>query len=582
MTIEPTAAELAAMQASSRDPEIARAGQAMLAGDPASAEALLRAVLARRPDDFVALRMLGEIAASFGLLSDGEALFRRALALAPGFAYARLHLALVLHDQERSGEALAEFAAIAGSALLDHAEIKAVHADALGRVGDYAEAIRLYREILAADPANLEIWTRLAFLLKTIGATDDAVAACRSALAVRPEYGEAWWLLADFKTFEFSDQDIEALSAALAAPVLSPDDRLRLHFALGKALEDRRQSAASFDQYRSGNAIRAAQLANDRTGSRGSSIAAKRLFTARIPRRAGGAGRSRARPDLHRRHAALGLHSGRADPRQSSADRGHVGAARHLRDREEPRAGPAARARCNAVSRPARRAPGRPAARSSAQLYLQRTRIQRKTDRPLFIDKMPNNWMQVGFIRLILPNAKIIDTRRNPLACGFSNFKQLYAQGQEFSYDLAHFGRHYADYVRLMAHFDAVAPGAVHRIIHDRLVADPEAEIRRLLDFVGVPFDAACLRFHETRRPVRTASAEQVRQPIRKNTVDEWRAFEAGLARSRRRERPPLNIGTTLSRPTDCRSGRAPVRPSRRPACCRSAPSPRASRRRSA
>jgi hypothetical protein len=137
--------------------------------------------------------------------------------------------------------------------------------------------------------------------------------------------------------------------------------------------------------------------------------------------------------------------------------------------------------------------------------------------------------MHIGFIQLILPNAKIIDVRRHPLACGFSNFKQLYARGQEFSYDLAHFGRHYADYVRLMAHWDRVSPGRVHRLVHERLVEDPEAEIRRLLDYLGLPFDEACLNFHETKRPVRTVSAEQVRQPIRKDVVESWRAFEAEL-----------------------------------------------------
>jgi hypothetical protein len=169
------------------------------------------------------------------------------------------------------------------------------------------------------------------------------------------------------------------------------------------------------------------------------------------------------------------------------------------------------------------------ACRALGSLYLQRTRIQRKTDRPFFIDKMPNNWMHVGFIQLILPNAKIIDARRHPLACGFSNFKQLYANGQEFSYDLRHFGQHYADYVRLMDHFDRVLPGRVHRLVHERLVADPEREIRAMLEYLGLPFDEACLNFHQTKRPVRTASAEQVRQPIRKDAVDEWRALEAEL-----------------------------------------------------
>ena len=167
--------------------------------------------------------------------------------------------------------------------------------------------------------------------------------------------------------------------------------------------------------------------------------------------------------------------------------------------------------------------------RDLGALYLHRARIQRKTARPFFIDKMPNNWMHVGFIKLILPNAKVIDARRHPLACGFSNFKQLYAMGQEFSYDLRHFGQHYADYVRLMSHFDRVLPGNVHRVLHERLVDDPEGEIRTLLDFLELPFDEACLNFHRTQRPVRTASAEQVRRPISKGSVVEWRAFEAEL-----------------------------------------------------
>jgi hypothetical protein len=163
------------------------------------------------------------------------------------------------------------------------------------------------------------------------------------------------------------------------------------------------------------------------------------------------------------------------------------------------------------------------------ELYMERTRAYRYTDRPLFTDKLPNNWMHVGLVQLILPNAKIIDARRHPLACGFSNFKQHFARGQEFSYDLERFGLYYRDYVRLMRHFDAVAPGAVHRIIHEQLIADPEAEIRRLLDYVDVPFEEACLRFHETERPIRTASSEQVRRPLSAEATEQWRRFEQWL-----------------------------------------------------
>jgi hypothetical protein len=167
--------------------------------------------------------------------------------------------------------------------------------------------------------------------------------------------------------------------------------------------------------------------------------------------------------------------------------------------------------------------------RRLGETYLERTRIQRKTNRPCFIDKMPNNWQHVGLIRLMLPNAKIVDARRHPLACGFSNFKQHYARGQEFSYDLEHFGLYYRDYVRLMAHFDEVAAGSIYRVIHEQLLADPEAEIRRLLDYLGLPFDEACLRFHETKRPVRTASAEQVRRPIDAAGAQSWKRFEGWL-----------------------------------------------------
>src|SRR3954468_11942953 len=251
MSIVPTQAELEAIDASSKDPEIARAGDAMLSGDLYTAEATLRSVLARRPDDFVAIRMLGEVAASVGMLRDGETLFRRALEMAPGFAYARLHLALALHDQDRPAEALEEFGKISGE-LLDYEETRSLHADMLERVGEYSAATQLYREITEGNPTNLDAWLRLAFLLKTVGRSDEAVDACRAALKVRPEFGEAWWLLADLKTHKFSDTDLDQLNQALASPTLGDEDRLRLHFALGKALEDRKESASSFEHYREG------------------------------------------------------------------------------------------------------------------------------------------------------------------------------------------------------------------------------------------------------------------------------------------------------------------------------------------
>jgi hypothetical protein len=167
--------------------------------------------------------------------------------------------------------------------------------------------------------------------------------------------------------------------------------------------------------------------------------------------------------------------------------------------------------------------------RALGESYLETTRVQRKTDRPFFIDKMPNNWAHAGLIRVILPEAKIVDARRHPLACGFSNFKQHFARGQGFTYDLAELGTYYRDYVTLMAHFDAVQPGAIHRVIHEALVDDPETEVRRLLAYLGLPFDPACLAFHENDRAVRTASSEQVRRPLNREGFDQWRPFEPWL-----------------------------------------------------
>ena len=537
MSIAPTQAEIDAMEASSRDPAIERAGEAMMNGDIYTAEATLREVLARRPNDFVAIRMLGEIAASVGILTDAEALFRQSLRLAPGFAYARLHLAAVLHDQDRPVEALAEIARMSGE-LVDYPETKALHADILENVGEYPGAIALYREIVAAYPSNLEAWTRLAFLLKTVGQSEQAVEAARAALRQRPEHGEAWWLLADFKTFKFTDEDIARLEQAIASP-LQDDDLLRLHFALGKALEDRKQPAESFRHYAAGNRIRAAQLAYDPNGITRFVDRSIALFTREFLSQRAGSGHLAPDPIF-----VLGLpRSGSTLVEQILASHPMIEGTAELpyihalvRDIEpDPRADVATPYPELLAELPPERL------RELGALYLERARAHRKTDRPFFIDKMPNNWMHVGFIQLILPNAKIVDTRRHPLATGYSNFKQLYARGQEFSYDLTHLGRHYADYVRMMAHFDQVSPGRVHRVTHERLVADTEGEIRRLLDALGLPFDEACLRFHESKRAVKSASAEQVRQPIRKNAADDWRAFESELEPLKRALGPALD-----------------------------------------
>jgi tetratricopeptide (TPR) repeat protein len=522
-------AEIAAIHASGNDPELVAAGEALLQQDYMTAEQILRGVLQRRPDDVAAIRMIAEIAAEFGALRDAERLLRGALDLAPGFEYARLHLAFTLRKQNRSGEALAEMGKITGE-LSDLDETRNLRASLLGAVGDYEQSAKLYQQSVAEAPDNPKLLISLAYALQTLGRQDEAVATYRRALDLGPGFGEAWWSLANLKTFHFSDEDVAAMEAALGRPGLDEDDRLHLHFSLGKAFEDRRQDERAFDHYRQGNAIRAGGQRYDSMKVTALVEETERVFTADLLK-------SRARDGCNAPDPIFILGMPRAGStliEQILASHSSIegtaelpeliSLARDLEPDERDYADGAWRRYPSILAElPADRL------KELGELYMERTRAYRYTDRPLFTDKLPNNWMHVGLVQLILPNAKIIDARRHPLACGFSNFKQHFARGQEFSYDLERFGLYYRDYVRLMRHFDAVAPGAVHRIIHEQLIADPEAEIRRLLDYVDVPFEEACLRFHETERPIRTASSEQVRRPLSAEATEQWRRFEQWL-----------------------------------------------------
>jgi tetratricopeptide (TPR) repeat protein len=473
--------------------------------------------------------MLAEIAARMGHLHDAEGMLRRALELAPGFDYARLHLATALHQLNRSGEALAELDRIA-SEVGRYDEAVTLRAAALGRVGGYDEAIQLYHDALERTPDNVPVLMSLGYLLRTVGRLDEAVATYRRVIELTPTYGDAWWSLANLKTVEFTDEDVGAMEAALERRDLAEDDRLHLDFALGKAFEDRADFERSFRHYEAGNAIRARQLGHVPAQVTAFVERSEQVFTRELLDSRAGLGCVAPDPIF-----ILGMpRAGSTLVEQILASHPAIEGTSELPDiivlarGLDPQA-PGERG--EAWTRyPALLADLAPEElRSLGQLYLDRTRIQRRTDRPLFLDKMPNNWVHTGFIRLILPNARIIDARRHPLACGFSNFKQHYARGQEFSYDLEHFGLYYRDYVRLMRHFDGVAPGAVHRVIHERLIADPETEVRAMLDYIGLPFDEACLRFHETRRPVRSASSEQVRRPISADSAEQWRNYDRWL-----------------------------------------------------
>ena len=482
------------------------------------AERGLKAYLKRDPFDARAIRMLAELAGRIGRFRDAEALLRRALELAPAFTAARTNLALVLHRQNRPAEALAELAVAVAEA---PGEIGArnLQAAALNRIGGFEDALVIYREVLARAPDAPKVWMSYAHTLKTVGRTPESVAAYREALARAPALGEVWWSLANLKTHRFDDADVAAMERALAGPGLADEDRFHLDFALGKALEDRGQAGAAFAHYAAANALRRRGIDYDAARTTRQVDASIALFGAGFM--AARAGWGSAAPDPV---FVVGMpRAGSTLVEQILATHSQVEGTSELGD-------------WPILARRHGKYPDAVADLSAAELaalgddYIERTRIHRRTDRPFFVDKLPNNWALVPLILLALPSAKIIDARRHPLACGFSNFKQHYARGQGFSYDLADMGRYTRDYVRLMAHVDRVAPGRVHRVIHEALIDDTDAEVRALLAPCGLPFEPACLAAHATERAIRTPSSEQVRRPITRAGTEAWQPFAPWLA----------------------------------------------------
>ena len=523
----------AAVAAAIHDAELMAAAAALADGRIAVAERLLRPRLKRLPTDVAAMRMLAELAGRLGRYADAETLLRRALDLAPSFREARFNLATILHRRARSTDALAEIDRLLADEPANPS-FRNLRAAALARLGEFDAAIAAYAALLADFPAQPKGWMSYGHALKTVGRAADAVAAYRTAIAQQPALGEAWWSLANLKTTRFDAADVTAMTAALATP-LADDDRLHLEFALGKALADRGDPAAAFAHYAEGNRLRAAQVRYDPAETTRAVARATVFFTA--DRLASPGGDPSPDPIF-----IIGMpRSGSTLIEQILASHSQVEGTTELPDL--PALAWAVGARTSAKGETAY--PEALADLSPTDLatlgrdYLDRTRPQRKTGRPRFIDKLPNNWLHVGLIRMILPNATIIDARRHPLACGWSNFTQHFARGQGFSYALADFGAYYRDYVALMDHFDRVAPGTVHRVDHEAMVADTEGTVRALLAHCGLPFEPACLRFWETDRAVRTPSSEQVRQPIFDSGAA-WRAYTEHLGPLREALGPAL------------------------------------------
>ncbi|HEY2660522.1 MAG TPA: sulfotransferase [Caulobacteraceae bacterium] len=514
------------IQASVNDPVLMKAAQALVDGKLAVTEHLLRDFLKAHPTDVVAMRMLAEAGTRLGRYGDVEKLLTRCLELAPSFIPARYNYAIVLYRQSRAVDALPQIELLLAEEP-GNIGYQNLHAAALSLAGEYAQAIETYERVLKIAPNQPLIWLSYGHALRTSGRLAEAIGAYKHAIEQMPNLGEAYFSLANLKTVQFSAAEVEAMRGQLLRSDLTVEDQFHLHYALGKALEDAGDYAASFEHYAKGAALRRGESAYDPEENRARAQRAKAVFTPQFFRERADWGCEASDPIF-----VVGLpRSGSTLIEQILASHSAVEGTMELPDINVI----AMRLGHGLPHKVAANYPGNLAELDAGDLralgeeYLARTRFQRKTDRSLFIDKLPNNFQHVGLIHLMLPKAKIIDARRHPMAACFSAFKQHFARGQNFSYDLDELGRYYVDYVDLMAHFDRVLPGLVHRVFYERMVEDQETEVRALLGYCGLPFEDACLRFYENDRAVRTPSSEQVRQPIFRDGLDQWRRYEPWL-----------------------------------------------------
>ena len=494
-------------------------------GDLIPAEAILRAYLLAHGNHVEGMRLLARIGLELDVLDDAETLLEAVLELAPDYRAARYDYALALLRRHKHVQAIAQLDQLLQ---LDPANrvYRTTHATAYVGVGDHERALGLYRELLVGAPRAADLHLSVAHSLKALGRQPEAVESYRSAAAARPSYGDAYWSLANLKTYRFTDEEIARMRAEEAAAGIGQVDRYHLCFALGKALEDRGEYAESYRYYERGNALKKAQIRYrpepvERNTRLQKEICTREFFAARR-----GVGCQAAGPIF-----IVGLpRSGSTLLEQILASHSAVEGTMELADIPRMVAELQGREADNAHPR----YPHVLAQLKSedflrlGEKYLGDTRVYR-TGKPFFIDKMPNNFRHIGLIHLILPQAKIIDARRAAVACCFSNFKQLFASGQEFTYGIEDIARYYRTYVELMEHWDALLPGRILRVQHEQVVEDLEGTVRRLLAYCGLDFEPACLEFYRTLRSVRTASSEQVRQPIFREGLDQWRHFEPWL-----------------------------------------------------
>ncbi len=498
-------------------------------GERVAAEKMIRAFLLRHGDHIEAMRLLARIGAAMGVLDDAEILLAAVLERAPDYVAARHDYACVLIERHKHTEARAQL-----EILLSHdpdsRAYRTLYASTTVGLGRQEEAADLFRALIAEIAAGTreaaELHLSVAHALKTLGRSAEAIDAYRAAIAARPDFGDAYWSLANLKTFRFSEEEIAQALAIEARTETSPVDRYHLCFALGKAYEDRADFETAWRYYARGNALKRQESRYRPELIELNTANQKKICTAGFFAERNGWGVPSDAPIF-----VVGLpRSGSTLIEQILASHSEVEGTQELAD--IPRIVLDLQGRDPDLDHP--RYPGilpelpPDVFTALADKYLRDTQAYR-IGKPRFIDKMPNNFRHIGLIHLMFPNARIIDARREPMACCLGNLKQLFAQGQEFAYSVDDIARYYRTYLDLMGHWDAVLPGRVLRVWHEDVVADLEGSVRRILDYCGLTFEPACIEYYKTERSVRTASSEQVRRPIYREGLDQWRHFEPWL-----------------------------------------------------
>ena len=489
------------------------------------AEDICRQYLRKVPQDVEGMRLLADIGIRLGVLDDAEFLLESAAKLAPENTPIRIDYVRVLRKRQKFQRALEE-----AKRLLDTSpqtpQFQSLYAVECMQTGDYDTALELLDKVLELVPGDPVTLTTKGHAFKTRGEYEPAVDAYRAAIEHQPRYGEAYYSLANLKVYRFADDEIEAMRQRERDTAVAHLDRVYLCFALGKAFEDKSDFETAFGYYERGNALKKSLSRYDADQMSDDMAAQRRVCTAEFFEQRQGVGHDAPDPIF-----VVGLpRAGSTLIEQILSSHSQIDGTLEL---------PNILSLSQQLRRRQRQHGTSPYPEILADLdaeeltgygeeYIRDTRIHRQ-DAPFFIDKMPNNFRHIGLIHLVLPNAKIIDARRHPMACCFSGFKQLFAEGQEFTYGLEDCGRYYRDYVALMDHWDAVLPGKVLRVQYEDVVADLEGQVRRMLEYCGVPFEDACIEFHQTERSVRTPSSEQVRQPIYKSGLEQWRNFEPWL-----------------------------------------------------